>query len=204
MKNRVSEIARSWVGRDFRPGVGEQCMGFVRAVLEQAGHPLADEVTREPVDGLSTGPMLASSLAGRDLGYPLVGPDDRDQLQPGAILFWRNTYGQWPVVTITHVGIYVGGGLFVHRPTMSRPVEQASLSHGTWSSLLRCALLSPDLVEAKPATPAPAADTRRVRVWGHPGGHRLRLEVGLPAGDYQIVSVSGEGGAAVLELRPRK
>lgn len=198
---KVSEIARAWVGKDFRPGVPEQCMGFVRHVLEQAGHPLADAVTRAPVDGIGTGPMLASSLAGRDLGYPLVGPEERDKLQPGAILFWRNTYGQWPVGTITHVGIYVGDGQFVHRPTMSRPVEQASLSSGVWSSLLRCALLSPDV--AKP-TPGPEPALRvRVRVWGHPGGHRLRLDSSLPAGDYQILSVSGEGGAAVLELRPR-
>lgn len=212
--SKVSETAKAWVGNEFRPDVPEQCMGFVRHVLEQAGHPVADDVTRAPVDGLFTGPMLASSLAGRDLGYPLVGPEDRDQLRPGAILFWRNTYGDWAVGTITHVGIYIGSGQFVHRPTKARPVELSSLSSGVWSNLLRCALLIPDEVKPKPATPpAPvpagplqedAASMVTVRLWGHPGGHRVRFEGAGLLADYEVAAVTGEGGAAVYKLRPKK
>lgn len=161
---KVSDIARSKVGHPWPPDdpdtavneskVPEQCMNFVRACLREAGHPLAGKVTAQAVDELSTSAGLASSLAGRDLGFPMVGPEGRDQLAPGAILFWANTYGTWAAGTITHVGIYVGNGQFVHRPTMDRAVELASLS-GFWATQFRAALLSPDQVEAAPA-PAPA------------------------------------------------
>lgn len=176
---KVLEIARRWVGKEFRPGVPEQCMGFVRHVLAEAKHPLAQVVTKDPVDGLSTGFYLASSLAGRDCG-PLV--VEQEQLKPGSILFWQNTYGDWPRGTITHVGIYAGGGEFIHRPTMSRPVEQASLA-GYWGSLLRCGLLLADQAEAgepKPMPPPPS----KIKLFFNKKGFRLvaSADIALKAG----------------------
>lgn len=146
--SNVVEIAKNWVGRQFAPGKTEQCMAFVRHVLNEARHPLAQKVTKAPVDGLDTSFYLASSLAGRDLGAPLV--DKIASLTPGSILFWQDTYGNWPRGTITHVGIFVGNGRFVHRPTVSRPVVEESLA-GFWQSLFRCGLN----LEIKPAEPAP-------------------------------------------------
>ena len=97
-------------------------MAFVRHCLHQAKHPLANAITREPVDRLDTGYYLASSLAGRDLG-PIV--TRVDQVAPGAILFWQDTYdGWWPPQTITHVGIAIGNGRFVHRPTVSHTAQR--------------------------------------------------------------------------------
>lgn len=163
----VSSVALKWVGQRWpaeNPTAVEQCMRFVRAMLAEAQHPLAERITSAAVDGMGTGRDLASSLAGRDLGYPLMGPEGRDQLKPGSILFWRNTYGTWPEGTITHVGIYVGNGQFVHRPTASRPVEKAPLA-GLWLDLLRCALIIDDVPKAapKPAEPTPPA-ARRVEL----------------------------------------
>jgi len=120
-------------------------MEFVRHVLTEAGSPLADQVTGAPIDGLPTGPALASSLAGHDLG-PMA--DRIGELQPGDIVFEANTYGSWPAGTITHVGIYIGGGYMVHRPTSDRPVEEASLNYGWHSYHFRAAL--------RPQAPGPA------------------------------------------------
>lgn len=182
---KVLQVAKSWVGKDFRPGVPEQCMGFVRAVLAEAKHPLAHAITTAPVDGLSTGLYLASSLAGRDCGQ-LV--DKIADLKPGAILFWANTYGDWPAGTITHVGIYAGDGQFIHRPTMARPVEQASLA-GYWGSLFRCGLLVVDkqISGGQPQLPPPPA---KIKLFYNPkGGFRLVASADLALRAGQQIEV---------------
>lgn len=160
---KLVEVARRWVGREFRPGVPEQCMGFVRAMLAEAQHPLADKITAKPVDGLDTGFYLASSLAGRDLG-PMV--DRIGDLRPGAILFFQNTYGDWPRGTITHVGIYAGDNQLIHRPTMSRPVEQVALV-GFWRDTFRAGLLVPDATSGAPiVVPKPPT---KIKLFAKPG-----------------------------------
>ncbi len=159
---KLVDIARSWVGKNFNPGQKEQCMAFVRHCLTEASHPLASKITSKPVDGLSTGYYMASSLAGRDLGEMV---DKQANLKPGAILFFNDTYNDgWPPNTITHVGIYVGEGQFVHRPTVSRPVVQESLAdYGHF----RAGLLVKDEAGARPAPP-PKPPTRW-RLYGKPG-----------------------------------
>ncbi len=165
MSQAVARAAQAWVGRDFHPGQGEQCMAFVRQVLHDAEHPLREAVTSQAVDGLETSYYLASSLAGRDLGQ-LV--DKVTDLQPGAIVFFANTYGHWPEGTITHVGVALGNGAFVHRPTMSRPVEQAAINPGSyWAGLFRCGLL-PEAKTSSPPAPAPP-DLDRLKVYAHSG-----------------------------------
>lgn len=148
--NRIAEVALSLAGTEFRPGVPEQCMNFVRHVLTLAGHPLADQVTKAPVDGHWTGISLASSLAGRDLGPIIVKPSE---LQPGDICFWEDTYPTgFPPHTITHVGIYVGNDQIVHRPTKAAPVRQQSFS-GYAPSLFRCALRPGPIPTSSATTP---------------------------------------------------
>lgn len=160
---KLVDVARRWVGREFRPGVPEQCMAFVRAMLAEAQHPLADKITKAPVDGLDTGFYLASSLAGRDLG-PMV--DKIGDLRPGAILFFANTYGDWPRGTITHVGIYGGDNQLIHRPTMSRPVEQVPLV-GFWRDTFRAGLLVPDATSGAPVViPKPPT---KIKLFAKPG-----------------------------------
>ena len=160
---KLVEVARSLVGTNFHPGQTEQCMAFVRHCLEQARHPLANRVTAQAVDGLETSFFLASSLAGRDLG-PIVA--EVSAVQAGAILFWQDTYdGWWPPGTITHVGIAIGNGRFVHRPTVSKPVMEESLS-GYWARQFRCALLT-EAVEADPGPRPP--EPRRWKMFSHSG-----------------------------------
>jgi cell wall-associated NlpC family hydrolase len=119
---KLVKVAEFWVGKDFKPGQTEQCCYFVRHCLKEAGLNIG--VTKKPSDGLSTSEGYANSLAGDDIGTKI---EKISSLMPGDLVFFKNTYGNWPDGTITHIGIYVGNGNFVHRPTASRPVEKAYL-----------------------------------------------------------------------------
>lgn len=124
MKSIISEVLRiadEWVGHMFRPGVPAQCAYFVRDVFREAGMELP--VTAHASDGLPTGEGYASSFAGDDVGVKV----DKLRLQPGDIVMFLNTYGDFPQGTITHVGIYIGNGQMIDRPTSSEPVKQRSV-----------------------------------------------------------------------------
>ena len=158
----VVDIARSWVGRDFNPGALAQCAAFVRAVFAQADVPIG--VASRPSDwrqtaGLPQGPDLANSFAGDDVGelVPRL-----EQLAPGDVVMFRDTYGYFPAGTITHVGIYVGGGEFVHRPTAARPVEEAALA-GYWADVFAEGRRVPGV------SAGPAGDVERLKVFAHGG-----------------------------------
>lgn len=120
---KVAAIAEANAGTEFQPGAREQCANFVRYVLKTAGVDVG--VTSNAVDGLSTGPALANSFFGEDIGTIITDPAD---FQPGDIVGFYDTYsGPWPEGTITHVGIYVGDGQIVDRSTSSRPVSKRSI-----------------------------------------------------------------------------
>ena len=197
--SKIAEIAKSWVGREFRPGQKEQCANFVRAVLKEAKAPLADIVTKEPLDGHWTGPALASGLAGRDLGEPVIKKAD---LKPGDILFWNDTYYTgFPALTITHIGIAIGNGRFVHRPTAARPVEEAGLV-GFWSRQFRCGIRpKPELLSAPdPKAPKAATPAHPFTVWlNGPNGASLQVHEALKPGVY---SLYGEGDGWSGKLVP--
>ena len=53
-----------------------------------------------------------------------------DQLAPGDIVFFRNTYK----VGISHVGIYIGGGRFIHAASVAEGVTVSSLGEAYWSA----------------------------------------------------------------------
>ena len=46
-------------------------------------------------------------------------PVPKDQLQPGDLVFFKNTYKRG----LSHVGIYVGDGLMIHSSTFGQPVR---------------------------------------------------------------------------------
>jgi len=119
----VVAIAEGWVGKEFNPSESAQCMYWVRAVLNEAG--LNPGVTQQPYDGYSTSAGYANSLFGEDIGTLIM---DESQLNPGDLVAFANTYGSWEPGTLTHVGIYIGDGEMVDRPTASMPVQRRSIS----------------------------------------------------------------------------
>lgn len=56
---------------------------------------------------------------------------DFSQAQPGDLVFFQNTYGNWEPGTITHVGIYIGDGKMINASS-SKGVSYADIASGYW------------------------------------------------------------------------
>ncbi len=119
--------AKSWVGHRYRASEAEQCANFVRRVAREAG--IALPVAERPFDlgltrELPQGPAFANSffsvIGGRLLGF--------GDLKRGDLVAFRDTYeGDFPAGCITHVGIWMGEGTIVDRPTVDGPVRELVL-----------------------------------------------------------------------------
>ena len=88
---------------------GFDCSGFVYYVLKQLGF----SPYRTPADQYTQGTAV-----------------DKSSLQPGDIVFFANTYASG----ISHVGIYVGGGQFIHSPNSRSTVSYSDLTSGYWAN----------------------------------------------------------------------
>jgi cell wall-associated NlpC family hydrolase len=112
---QVSDLAQQYVGSAYRWGgsspAGFDCTGFVMWVYSQFGV------------------ALPHNEAGQLASGPRVGTDE---LQPGDVLVFANTYRRG----LSHVGIYVGDGRFVHAADEWHGVMVSSLSDGYWGSRL--------------------------------------------------------------------
>lgn len=128
LKQNVMNIAGEWVGKYYNEGQIEQCCYFVRHIFSLGGKELP--TTKNPSDNFfPTDEGYANSLAGDEIGIKIGRISD---LIEGDIIFFKNTYGEWPPGTITHVAIYIGDGEFIHRSTSSEPVEIKSLRDEWW------------------------------------------------------------------------
>ncbi len=112
--SRVAELARELKGTPYRFGGegpnGFDCSGLVHYVYEQAGIDV---------------PRTARGQ------YEAVHPLYPYQLRPGDLVFFR-TQG----VFVSHVGIYVGDGRFVHALKPGQPVKTAELDTNYWQERL--------------------------------------------------------------------
>ena len=91
---------------------GFDCSGFTQYVYKRFGLSLPH----------SSGGQYSTAY-----GTMISNPDE---LQPGDIVFFVNTYKRG----ISHVGIYVGEGRFVHAPSRGKDVTVSSLTEGYWSN----------------------------------------------------------------------
>lgn len=96
------ERALSWLGVRYRFGgqdekKGVDCAGLVRRVFGS----FAIDLPRTAAAQFKQGCIV-----------------ERDELQPGDLVFFRNTYKKG----ISHVGIYIGNGEFVHAASRRRSV----------------------------------------------------------------------------------
>lgn len=127
VSQKVVEEAMSWVGKSFRPGVHAQCANFVRHIFKSLDIDVA--VSKQPFDKAvqwnGPHPARAQSFFGKDVGILITNKED---LQPGDLVAFANTYGNWGKGAITHIGIYVGNGMMVDRSTRSKPVYHRPIS----------------------------------------------------------------------------
>lgn len=87
---------------------GFDCSGFVYYVLKQCGYA----PYRTPADQYKQGTAV-----------------DKSDLQPGDIVFFAGTYTSG----LSHVGIYAGGGQFIHSPNSRSTVSYSDLTSGYWA-----------------------------------------------------------------------
>lgn len=106
LANGLRDIRYRRGGRE--PATGFDCSGFVRYVFQ---HGLNVE-------------LPASSAAQFLTGLKI----DRKQLEEGDLVFFR-TEGK----RISHVGIYLGEGRFIHAPSSGKRVSVSSLAEAYWS-----------------------------------------------------------------------
>jgi len=127
IRQEIVNEAKSRVGKEFNPGVSAQCAYFVRDVLKNAGVSLP--AARHPFDkavnfnGSYKG--RAQSFFSEEIGTLIHDPN---QLQPGDLVAFQNTYGNFPAGSITHVDIVVQPGMMVDRSTRSLPVKLRPIS----------------------------------------------------------------------------
>ncbi len=88
---------------------GFDCSGFVYYVLKSLGY----SPYRTPADQYSHGSYVSKA-----------------DLEPGDLVFFSSNSGR----SITHVGIYVGGGEFIHSPNSRSTVSYSDLTTGYWSN----------------------------------------------------------------------
>ncbi|MDL2226727.1 NlpC/P60 family protein [Deltaproteobacteria bacterium OttesenSCG-928-M10] len=102
---KIISTAFSQVGKGYRyggtsPETGFDCSGFVKWVYGQYDIALPR----------SSGDMMGSGA-----------PVDRAKLEPGDLVFFAKRK------RISHVGIYTGGGKYIHSPRTGKPVQESDL-----------------------------------------------------------------------------
>lgn len=98
----MAERALSWIGVKYRFGGQDERKGFDCAgLVRRAFLSLAIDLPRTAAAQFRQGCVVP-----------------REELQAGDLVFFRNTYKRG----ISHVGIYIGGGEFVHAASRRRAV----------------------------------------------------------------------------------
>jgi cell wall-associated NlpC family hydrolase len=111
----VVSFAMQFVGTPYvwggaRPG-GFDCSGYTQYVYRQFGLNL---------------PHSAAGQYSQRYGTFI----SKDSLQPGDIVFFANTYKRG----ISHVGVYVGGGMVAQALAPGTPLSAVSMNSGYWQS----------------------------------------------------------------------
>lgn len=110
---QIVATAKKYLGTPYVWGgaspSGFDCSGFVYYILKTLGY----SPYRTPADQYKMGTYVA-----------------KENLQPGDIVFFQNTYKSG----ISHVGIYVGDGMFIHSPNSRSVVSYADLNSSYYTS----------------------------------------------------------------------
>ncbi len=105
--SQIVEFAKQYLGVPYRWGgaspSGFDCSGFVYYVFNNCGIDLPRMLVTQQNMGIAV---------------------DKSDLQPGDVIYFQNTY----TTGISHVGIYVGNGMFIHAPSSGKTVSYADLN----------------------------------------------------------------------------
>lgn len=116
-RDKVLSIVQAQIGRPYRWGGRSPDSGFDCSGLVQYSHSVAGiEVPRKSSAQLNRARKVAL-----------------DDLQPGDLLFFRIRRNA------SHVGVYIGDGLFVHAPSRGKKVQKQRLQKSYWQSRLYAA-----------------------------------------------------------------
>lgn len=100
-------IYYKWGGTS--PSTGFDCSGFVYYVFNQCGYPLSRIMSTQ---------------------YKTGTPVAKEDLQPGDIVFFQGTYTSG----MSHTGIYVGNGQFIHSPSTGKTVSYADINSAYYTA----------------------------------------------------------------------
>jgi cell wall-associated NlpC family hydrolase len=110
LRTRILDTARKYLGARYNYGgtgaKGFDCSGFVQFVYRECGIALP----RSTVDQFVRGKKI-----------------DLDEARPGDLLFFRIWGGR-----VSHVGIFVSAGRFIHAPTWGKRVSYADMNLPYW------------------------------------------------------------------------
>lgn len=113
--NQIAQCAQNYLGCKYVYGGNGpstfDCSGFVKYIYAQFGYSL----NRTATDQLSNGSSV-----------------DKPALQPGDLVFFRKSGTVKPV---SHVGMYIGNGSFVHASTNDYQVRIDNLDSGYYASI---------------------------------------------------------------------
>jgi hypothetical protein len=144
--NRLLQAANNNLG--LFAGQTERCADAIRELFKVAGVAIGS--TKKAWDGLGSGPRLASSFFGSDMGQRI---NNKQDLRPGDLVGFERTYGNWGPGVQTHVGLYAGGGeMYDHssrRGLVKRPMDTFA---GKFMYGVRPGAIAPGNIQGQAAT----------------------------------------------------
>lgn len=112
--SKIATYAKQYLGCPYVYGASGpnqfDCSGFTKYIYAQFGYTL----NRTATDQLSNGVSVS-----------------RSELQPGDLVFFKHNTSK----PVSHVGIYIGEGQFIHASTTGDTVKISDLSSGYYSSV---------------------------------------------------------------------
>lgn len=118
------------------PPAGAPTQGIAGAALKYLGAPYVWGGSSPSGFDCSGFVWHAARQAGKSISRGMLGEynsgshPSRDELKPGDLVFFQNTYSPG----LSHNGIFIGNGQFVHAADEAAGVTISSLSAAYWSS----------------------------------------------------------------------